>query len=80
MKKLIRELLSSKKFVTSMLGVATVLAMKLGIPETRVTEMLAILSPFLAYVGAQGLADLGKESAAVSVAAAAPKPSGGGAS
>ena len=58
---ILRELLDSKKFVAALLGVITAVAIQLGIPETTVTEMAAILSPLLAYIGAQGFADLGKE-------------------
>lgn len=61
--KLIRELLASKKFVTSLLGCVIAVMVKAGIPATSVDELLAIVSPFLAYVGAQGLADMGKEKA-----------------
>lgn len=63
--QLIRELLTSKKFVTSLLGVITAVAVKFGAPEAKVEELLVLVSPFLAYVGAQGLADMGKEKAKV---------------
>jgi adenylosuccinate synthase len=63
--QLIRELLSSKKFVTSLLGVVTAVAVKLGLPEAKLEELVAIVSPFLVYVGAQGFADMGKERAKV---------------
>jgi hypothetical protein len=61
--QLIKELLTSKKFVTSLLGVITAVAVKLGAPETQVEELVALVSPFLVYVGAQGFADMGKEKA-----------------
>jgi hypothetical protein len=63
--KLIRELLSSKKFVTSLLAVVAAVCVKLGAPEAKVDELVAIVSPFLVYIGAQGLADAGKEKAKV---------------
>lgn len=62
--KVIKELLDSKKFMASLLGVITAVLTKLGIPEIEVQEVVAILSPVLVYIGAQGAADLGKEAAA----------------
>lgn len=59
--KLIKDLLSSKKFVSALLGMATVIAVKLGVPEATITELIAIISPILVYIGAQGFADQGKE-------------------
>lgn len=59
--KLIKELLSSKKFVSALLGMATVIGVKLGVTETTITELIAIISPILVYIGAQGFADYGKE-------------------
>lgn len=63
--QVIRELLRSKKFVTALLGVITAVLTKYGIPETSVAELFAVVSPFLAYVGAQGFADIGKEATKV---------------
>jgi hypothetical protein len=57
----IRELLDSKKFVQALLGVAIAIAVRLGVPEIDVVEIIAIISPLLASIGAQGFADLGKE-------------------
>lgn len=57
----IQDLLSSKKFVGALLTMITALAVRLGIPEIQVEEILAIVSPMLAYIGAQGFADIGKE-------------------
>lgn len=58
--KVVVALLSSKKFVVSLVGVVTAIGVQLGIPELRVEELMAILSPLLAYIGAQGFADMGK--------------------
>lgn len=70
---LIRELLRSKKFVTALLGVITAVAVKYGIPEASVTELFAVVSPLLVYIGAQGAADFGKSAAQVDA-----DPMGGG--
>jgi hypothetical protein len=59
--KVLSELLQSKKFVASLIGLVTAVAVKLGVPETEVEELVAIVSPMLVYAGAQGFADLGKE-------------------
>jgi small basic protein len=66
--QLIRDLLASKKFVASLLGVVVGVVVKLGVPEAQVDELLAVVSPLLVYVGAQGFADLGKEKANVETA------------
>lgn len=58
---MIQELFSSKKFVTALLAVITLIATKFGVPEMEIEEMITIVSPFLAYIGAQGFADIGKE-------------------
>tara|TARA_R110000764_G_scaffold36736_1_gene81938 strand:+ start:13353 stop:13586 length:234 start_codon:yes stop_codon:yes gene_type:complete len=57
----IRELFDSKKFVQALLGVAIAVAVRLGVPEIEVAEIVAIISPLLASIGAQGFADIGKE-------------------
>lgn len=57
------ELLSSKKFVASLLGLAVAVAVKLGVPEARAGEIAELLSPLIAYIVAQGVADHGKEKA-----------------
>jgi len=59
--KVIRELLASKKFVASLVGMLGVVLAKLGMPESRVEELLAMASPLIAYIVAQGVADVGKE-------------------
>ena len=58
-----KDLLKSKKFRVAILGVLTQIAVKLGMPDMTVAEMALLVSPFLAYIGAQGYADKGKESA-----------------
>lgn len=60
---IIRELLTSKKFLTSLLGLAVAIAVKLGVPEVQAGEIVELLSPLIAYIVAQGVADVGKEKA-----------------
>jgi len=62
---IVKDLLSSKKFVVALLSVLGAVAIKLGVPETTVAELGTILSPFLLYIGAQGAADIGKERAII---------------
>lgn len=58
----VRQLLSSKKFVASLIGMLSVLFAKLGIiPEAKFEELALVAAPFIAYVAAQGAADVGKE-------------------
>ncbi len=58
---ILRELLDSKKFIAALITMASAIAVKLGIPETSIGEIVALVSPMLAYIGAQGFADIGKE-------------------
>lgn len=60
--QVIKELLRSKKFVTSI--IATVVAV-LGTFGFHVDEasLAMVLSPFLAFIVGQGIADTGKEKA-----------------
>tara|TARA_R110002167_G_scaffold143958_2_gene333703 strand:- start:49956 stop:50192 length:237 start_codon:yes stop_codon:yes gene_type:complete len=58
---IIQELLGSKKFVGALLTMVTAIAVRLGVPEIQVSEIIAMVSPMLAYIGAQGFADMGKE-------------------
>ena len=60
----IKGLLSSKKAVMTVLGVATGLIAKLGI-DLPTEDLYAVVSPFLVYLGAQGLSDAGKGKAEV---------------
>tara|TARA_R110002153_G_scaffold132597_1_gene281599 strand:- start:765 stop:977 length:213 start_codon:yes stop_codon:yes gene_type:complete len=55
-----RDLFNSKKFVGALLTMASAVAIRLGIPEIQLEEIIAIISPMLAYIGAQGFADRGK--------------------
>lgn len=60
MKKVILELLSSKKAVATMVGVLLTIVAKTGLvlPEDSVTEIVQVI---MAYVIGQGIADHGKE-------------------
>ena len=57
---MLKTLLSSKKFIAAAIGVLVALVAKLGI-ELDTRDVLAIISPILAYVLGQGIADHGKE-------------------
>ncbi len=61
----IKDLLSSKKFIFTMVAtVLLILAGKLGaLPMEKVQSFLEILWPV--YLGAQGLADMGKHAALI---------------
>jgi hypothetical protein len=61
--KTIKRLFDSRKFVAALTTTLIAIAVELGIPEIQVEEILAIVSPMLAYIGAQGFADMGKEKA-----------------
>ena len=58
-------LLASKKATMAVLGVAAWLAGKLGMDFTA-AEALAMVSPVISFVVAQGVADHGKEAAKAS--------------
>lgn len=58
---ILQELLDSKKFIAALLTMVTAIAVKLGLPEITIGEIVALVSPMLAYIGAQGFADIGKE-------------------
>lgn len=60
MKKAIKDLLGSKKFLVSLSAAISAAVMRLGfdIPQETV---LAIVGPLAAYVVGQGVADHGKE-------------------
>jgi len=49
------DLLRSKKFRVALLTVIGMIATKLGVPETTVTELITVSSPLLVYIVAQGL-------------------------
>jgi hypothetical protein len=59
MKEMIRGLLSSKKFVTAVAGVVAGLVGKIGL-DLDTESIMGILSPLIAYILSQGLADIGK--------------------
>jgi hypothetical protein len=50
-------LLDSRKFIVALLATITAVLVEVGIPEAETSELVAILSPLLAYIGAQGFAD-----------------------
>lgn len=59
MKQALLDLLSSKKFQAAILALlAQVLIKKFGMPEASVLELQGMISPLLAYILAQGAADM----------------------
>lgn len=60
-----KDLLASKKFRASLIALVGMIAVKLGVPETTVSELTLLVSPLLAYIVGQGVADIGKEAAKV---------------
>lgn len=69
MPPIVKNLFLSKKFVVALLTGGGAVAMYFGY-NVDPTKILAILSPFLLYIGAQGWADSGKEQALVNQATA----------
>ena len=63
--KVIKDLLRSKKFVGALLTMVSAVAIRLGVPDVQLEEIIAMVSPMLAYIGAQGFADHGKGKAEV---------------
>lgn len=61
---MIREALTSKKFVVTVAATISAAAMKIGL-ELPTETVAAVLTPIVAYLLAQGLADHGKEAAKV---------------
>lgn len=61
----IRDLLNSKKFIGALVTMISAVAIRLGIPEVQIEEIIAIVSPMLMFIGAQGFADKGKSVAIV---------------
>ena len=59
MGKLFRDLLSSKKFVAAIAATIAAGMMKIGW-EIETASILSVISPIIAYILGQGLADLGK--------------------
>ena len=66
----LKKLLSSRKFVVMLVGMIAAVSARLGLPE-EAADQVAMTIVVLAgsYVGAQGMADLGKEREAVKVEA-----------
>jgi acid phosphatase family membrane protein YuiD len=64
MKKAIRDLLSSKKAITTVVGLAVAISARYGFDVDR-DFALAILGAFAVLVGAQGVTDAGKEAAKI---------------
>lgn len=60
----IKALLTSKKFIATMVGVVAVLVSKIGwdVPEETLWQVVALIASF---TGSQGLADWAKEKAIV---------------
>jgi len=69
MPNIVKNLLLSKKFVVALLTGGGAVAMYFGW-NVDPTKILVVISPFLAYIGAQGWADSGKEQALVNQATA----------
>lgn len=58
------DILKSKKFQAAIVGLIMAIAGKAGL-QLDDTALLTILSPILAYIAGQGLADIGKERAKI---------------
>lgn len=64
---LLKDLVTSKKFIVSVLTTLLAIGTRY-VPELEhmdATELAALLSPLLAYIVGQGIADSGKEAAKV---------------
>ena len=59
-----KDLLSSKKFLSAVAGVIVIIGGKFGL-ELNSEELILAVSPLLAYILGQGIADNGKEKAKV---------------
>lgn len=71
-------ILGSKKAVMSILAFLSALVARIGW-EVSADELLKLVSPVVAYVFGQGLADFGKEAIVTKAAAEEAKPKVGGA-
>ena len=56
---------TSKKALTAIASVLALLSTKCGFIEISTNEMLTYISPLMAYIVGQGLADVGKERAII---------------
>ena len=59
-----KALLKSKKFLMAILGVAVAIAARFGL-NLDTAALYAVVSPIIAYIIGQGLADTGKEKAMI---------------
>ena len=67
---LLKGLFGSKKFVALVIGLGVTAAVKMGLPEDAGKELSTQVVALVAtYLGAQGIADAGKEKAKIEVAA-----------
>ena len=64
MRQALKDMLGSKKAVAMIAGLIVSFAGKYGL-ELPTEELIAVLSPLIAYIFSQGLADIGKERAKV---------------
>lgn len=64
LKETIQAILGSKKAVMALLGALAGLVARIGW-QVSPEDLLTMLSPILAYVGFQGIADIGKPAAQV---------------
>ncbi len=76
MPQVLKDLFASKKFWSAVVGILAVLIGKIGwnVSEEVLWQIVAIIGTLL---GAQGLADMGKEKAKTEAAAVADKVNGG---
>lgn len=66
--QMVKEAVSSKKFVTTVAGTVAAAGMKVGL-DLPTEDVAAILAPVVAYILAQGWADRGKGAAKVDAVA-----------
>ena len=59
---ILRDMLQSKKFLAAVAGVLVGIAGRIGL-ELETESLMAVLSPIVAYIFGQGIADAGKEAA-----------------
>ncbi len=64
MSKAIKDMLGSKKAIAMIVGLVVSVAGKVGL-DLPTEDLTAVLSPVLAYILGQGVADVGKEKAQV---------------
>ena len=56
----IRTMLTSKRFISGVAGLVVAAALKLGL-ELDTASVAAVITPIVAYIISQGMADWGKE-------------------